>query len=139
MKSVLNNLYNAQDVILLMKIIKSRFQEMQNECGYNSTEFNSTSKLSGCIQRKQSKIILALPVDNEQMEIFEKTLSGGFSCVNTTFSFDTKILIQNLSGKDLQKINIDQSCKAYKHDDLILIYKIKLVNQENYSKKRVIT
>ena len=36
-------------------------------------------------------------------------------------------------------MNIDQSFKAYKHDDLKLIYKIELVNQENYSKKRVTT
>ena len=31
--SDLNDLYNAQDVILLLEIIKNRFQEMQNECG----------------------------------------------------------------------------------------------------------
>ena len=32
-------------------------------------------------------------------------------------------------------MNIDQSFKACKRDDLKLIYKIKLDNQENYSKK----
>ena len=32
-------------------------------------------------------------------------------------------------------MNIDQSFKAYKRDDLKLICKIKLDNQENYSKK----
>ena len=36
-------------------------------------------------------------------------------------------------------MNTDQSFKAYKRDDLKLIHKIKLDNQENYSKKRVIT
>ena len=30
----LNDLYNVQDVILLLEIIEDRFQEMQNECGY---------------------------------------------------------------------------------------------------------
>ena len=29
--SALNNLYNVQDVILLMVIIENRFQEMQNQ------------------------------------------------------------------------------------------------------------
>ena len=111
---------------------------MQNECGYNPRKFNSASKLSGCIQREQSKIILAFPTDNKQMETFEKTLSGGFSCVNTRLSFDSEILMPNLTEKDFQKMNIDQSFKAYKRDDLKLIYKIKLDNQENYSKKRVI-
>ena len=32
-------------------------------------------------------------------------------------------------------MNIDQSFKAYKRNDLKLIYKINLDNQENYSKK----
>ena len=69
------------------------------------------------------------------METFEKTLSGGFSCVNTRLSFDSKILMPNLTEKDFQKMNIHQSFKAYKRDDLKLIYKIKLDNQENYGKK----
>ena len=44
----------------------------------------------------------------------------------------------NFSEKDFPKISIDQY-KAYKPNDLKLIYKIKLDNQENYSQKRVIT
>ena len=58
--SDLNDLHNAQDVILLQEIIESRFQEMQNECGYNPRKVNSASMLNGCILREQSKIILAL-------------------------------------------------------------------------------
>ena len=81
--SDLNDLYNARNVILLLEIIENRFQEMQNECRYNPRKINSSSKLSGCIQSEQSKIILALPTNNKQMETFEKTLSGGFSFVNT--------------------------------------------------------
>ena len=137
--SDLNDLYNAQDVILLLEIIENRFQEMKNKCGYNPRKVNSTSKLTDFIQREQSKVTLALPTDNKQMETFAKTLSGGFSCVNTRLPFYSEILMPNLTGKDFQKMNIDQSFKAYKRDDLKLIYKIKLDNQENYSKKRVIT
>ena len=137
--SDLNDLYNAQDVILLLEIIKNRFQEMQNECGYNPGKVNSASKLSGCIQREQSKIILQFPTDNKQMETFKETLSGGFSCNNTRLSFDSEILMPNFTEKDFQKMNIDQSFKAYKRDNLKLIYKIKLDNQESYSKKGVIT
>ena len=73
------------------------------------------------------------------MEAFEKTLSGGFSWVNTRLSIDSEIFMPNLTEKDFQKMNIDQSFKAYKRDNLKLIYKIKLDNQESYSKKRVIT
>ena len=47
-----NDLYNVQDVILLMVIIENRFQEMQNETGYNPMEINSASKLSSCTQRE---------------------------------------------------------------------------------------
>ena len=45
----------------------------------------------------------------------------------------------DLTEKDFQKMNIGQIFKVYKRDDLKLIYKIKLDNQEKYSKKRVIT
>ena len=96
--SDLNDLYNVQDVILLMVIIENRFQEMQNETGYNPRKINSASKLSSCIQREQSKRILALPTNNCHVEIFEKT-SGGFSCVNTRLSFDTELLMSNLIKK----------------------------------------
>ena len=42
-------------------------------------------------QKDQANNILALPTDNKQMETFEKTLSGSFSCVNTRLSFDIEI------------------------------------------------
>ena len=48
---------------------------MQDKSRYNPRIINSASKLSGCIQREKSKCILVLPVDNTQMEVFEKTLS----------------------------------------------------------------
>ena len=95
--SDLNDLYNAQDVIILLEIIENRFQKIQDKTGYNPRIINSASKLSGCIQREKSKCILALPIDNTQMEIFEKTLCGGFSSVNTRLSFDTELLMPNLN------------------------------------------
>ena len=61
--SDLNNLYNAQDVILLLKIIENRFQTMQDKTKFNPRKCNSASKLSSCIQREQSKVILALPTN----------------------------------------------------------------------------
>ena len=61
-------------------------------------------------------------------------MSGGFSCVITRLSFESETLMPNLTEKDFQKMNIDQSFKACKRDDLKPIYRIKLDNQENYSK-----
>ena len=83
--SFLNDLYNAQDVILLCKTFENRFQAMYEKQGFNPRKCNSASKLSGCIQSEQSKVILALPTSNSIME----TLTGSFSCVNTRLSFET--------------------------------------------------
>ena len=97
--SNLNDLYNAQDVIILLEIIENRFQSMQDKSGYNLRIINSASKLNGCIQREKSKCILALPINN----------------------------------------NIDQSFKAFKRDDLKVVYSLKLDNEETFKKKRIIT
>ena len=73
------------------------------------------------------------------MEVFEKTLSGGFSSVNTRFSFDTKLLMPNLTEKDYRNMNIDQSFKAFKRDDLKVVYSLKLDDEKSFQKKRIIT
>ena len=62
---------------------------------YNPRKYNSASKLKCRIQSEQSKVILALPTNNSIMEIFEKTLTGGFTCANTRLSFDSKLLMPN--------------------------------------------
>ena len=77
--SDLNDLYNGQDVILLLEIMENRFQAMYEKSMYNPRKCNSASKLSGCIQREQSKIILGLPTNNYVMKVFEETLTDGFS------------------------------------------------------------
>ena len=137
--SDLNDLYNAQDVIILLEIIENRFQSMQDKTSYNPRIINSASTLSGCTQREQSKCVLALPINNTQMEIFEKTLSGGFSSVNTRLSFDTELLMLNLTQNDYQKMNIDESFKAFKRDDLKVVYSLKLDDEKKFQKKRSIT
>ena len=100
---------------------------------------NSASKLSSCIQREQSKILLALPTNNSIMEIFEEILTGGFSCVNTRLSFDTELLMPSLTESEYKKMSIDQSLKAYKRDDLKVMYRIKLDNENYYHERRIIT
>ena len=68
----MNDLYNAQDVILLCEIIENRFQQMQEKFGYNPRKCNSASTLSGCVQRDLSKVIIALPAKVEHVEVFER-------------------------------------------------------------------
>ena len=87
--SNLNDLYNAQDVIVLCEIVENRFLNVFGKTTYNSRKGNLASKLRGCIQREQSKITLALLTNNSVMEISEKTLTGDLSCVNAWLSFDT--------------------------------------------------
>ena len=137
--SDLNDLYNVQDVIILLEIIENRFQIIQNKTKYNPRIINSASKLSGCIQREKSKCILALPINSVQMEVFEKTVCGGFSSVNNRLSFDTELLMPNLKTSDYEKMSVDESFKAYKRDDLKIVYSLKLNNDKNFSKKRIIS
>ena len=73
------------------------------------------------------------------MEVFGKILSGGFSSVNTRLSFDTELLMPNLTEKDYRNMNIDQSFKAFKRYDFKVVYLLKLDGEKSFQKKRVIT
>ena len=124
----LNDLYNTQDVILLCEITESRFQAMQNTYGFNPRKCNSASAMSRCIEREISKVIIALPTKSEHVEIFEETVTGGFSCVNTRLAFDTQIQLPNL----IELTNISKKNFNYK-----VAYDLKIDNEK--VKKRVIT
>ena len=134
--SDLNDLYNVQDVIILLEVIENRFQKIMEMTDYNPRIINSASKLSGCIQREKSKCILALPTNNIQMDIFEKTVCGGYSSVNNRLSFDTELLMPNVNKTDYDK---NESPKPFKRDDLKLGYMFKLNDYSSYKRKRVIT
>ena len=43
-----------------------------------------------------SRVIIAFPNSNEVVDIFQQTITGGFSSVNTRLAFDTEILLPNL-------------------------------------------
>ena len=105
----LNDLYNTKDIILLTEIIEIRFQAMQNTYGFNPRKCNSASSMSGCIEREMSKVILTLPTKYEHVEIFEQTVIGGFSSVNTRLAFDSQILLSNLTNQ--KKLETDSISK----------------------------
>ena len=135
----MNDLYNMQDVILLCEIIENRFEKMNKKFGFNPRKCNSASTLSGCVQRNQSKVIIALPTNHSHAEIFEKTLIGGFTCVNNRLGFDTEVLLPNFNKVDYSKMNIDESFKAYKNQNYKVGYNIKLDDDELISQRRVIS
>ena len=50
------------------------------------------------VLKEKCQIILALPTKYEHVEIFEETVIGGFSCINSRLAFDTLILLPNLNN-----------------------------------------
>ena len=47
----------------------------------------------------KSKCCIALPTDAEVVRVFEKTLIGGYSCVNTRIAFDTDLFLNNAKAE----------------------------------------
>ena len=123
--SELNDIYNFQDTILLCKIFEDRTKEMMQKFPYNPPKCTSASSLSGCIHRYLSKEIIALLTQAEVVELFEKTLIGAFSCVNTRLVFDSSTL--------LPKISQGQYNKNFK-----AIYKTKNEEKNIFEDKRIV-
>ena len=91
----LNKIHNFQDTIVLCEIFEQCCSHLQDLFKFNPRKCNSASFFSGCVHRDKSKCCIALATDAEDVRVFEKTLIGGFSCVNTRLTFDTEILLNN--------------------------------------------
>ena len=130
----LNDLCNVQDVIFLSEIIENRFETMHKTYGFNPKKCNSASAMSGYIEREMSKIILALPTKLDHVEIFEQTVTGGFSSVNTRLAFDTQILLPNLPKL---KPNLDFENNPMSEDfNYKIVYNLKL--GKNKTQKKIV-
>ena len=119
--SDMNDLDNFQNTCLFCKIIKNRFGKMHKMYDFNIQRYSLASTLSVCIERDLSKLATALPAYTDLVEMFQKILTGGFSCINTRLVFDAEILLPNHSQADINKMNIDGSFKSYKRQDLKLV------------------
>ena len=113
-------------------------KKINKKFGFNPRKCNSASTLSGCVQRNQSKVIIALPTNYSHAKIFEKSLIGGFTCVNNRLGFDTEVLLPNLN-EDFSKMNTDESFQMYKDQNYKLGYNIKLDEDEVSNQRRVIS
>ena len=91
----LNKIYNFQNTVILCEISEQWSEQLQKLFKYNSHKCNSASSFSVCAHRDQRKCLIALPTDAEHVRVFEKTLIGGFSCVNTRLPFGTQILLND--------------------------------------------
>ena len=106
---------------------------MHDLYGFKPRKCNSASTLSGCIEREMSRVIISLPSSNEAVDIFEQTITGGFSSVNTRLAIDTEISLPNLINEEKQP---EEFQKGYNNK---ICYNIRLNNEKKYSEKRVIT
>ena len=97
--SDLNRIYNFQDTAILCEIFEERSLLCQKLFKYNAKKCNSASSFSGCVQRLKSKCLIALPTDAESIKVFEKTVMGGYSCVNTRVAFDTDLFLKNTKNE----------------------------------------
>ena len=62
-----------------------------------------------------------MPTDADYVRLFEKTVIGGFSCVNTRLAFDTNILLKDTGQeKVLVEINIDGKKQLKRFSSIIL-------------------
>ena len=104
----LNLIYNFQDTTILCEIFEER-SSLQKLFKYNAKKCNSASSFSEFVQRLKSKCSIALPIDAEIINVFEKTVMGGYSCVNTRVGFDTDLFLNNTKKENLflkqQKVN----------------------------------
>ena len=116
----LNKLYNFQGTVILSKIFEQRSLHPQKLFKFNPKKCNSANSFSGCVHRDKSKCLIALPTEAEHVKLFEKTLIGGFSCINTWLAFDFQILLPKNEG-----------------DKYKLVYDVKINNVEQ--KKRITT
>ena len=100
----LSKIHNFQDTVILCEVFEQSSEHLQKLFKYNPRKCNSASSFGGCVHRDKSKCLIALPTDAEHVRVFEKTLIGGFNCVNTRLALDTQIL---LSEKENEKVIFD--------------------------------
>ena len=79
----LNKYYNIQNTLILCVVFERRFDMLQRSFKFNPRKCNSASALSGYAHRNKSKCSIVLPQNAEVVKLFEKTLIGGYSCINT--------------------------------------------------------
>ena len=115
----INKIYDFQDTIILCQIFEQRSEQLQRLFRYSPRKCNSASSFSGCVQRDQSKCLIAHPNEVEHVRVFEKTLIGGFNSVNIRLAFDTQVL---LNDKETGKAVFDLQINGKKHVKRISLY-----------------
>ena len=92
----MNRIYNFQDSLILFEIFEQRASLLEKPFKFNPRKCNSASSFSGTVHRNKSKCNIVIPTNAKQIRVFEKTLIGGYSCVNTRMAFDTELFLKDL-------------------------------------------
>ena len=95
----MNRIYNFQDTLILCEIFEQRASLLEKPFKFNPRKSNSASSFSGTVHRNKSKCNIAMPTNSEQIRVFEKTLIGGYSCVNIRMAFDTEIFLKDTNNE----------------------------------------
>lgn len=67
-----NDIYIAEDVILFCEIFENRANFMHEIYRISGRSCNSATSLNGCIKRNKSRLIIALPTNQNIIQYFEK-------------------------------------------------------------------
>ena len=95
----MNRIYNFQDTLILCEIFEQRASLLEKLFKFNPRKCNSASSFSGTVHRNKSKGNIVMPTNAEQIRVFEKTLIGGYSCVNTRMAFDTEFFLKDKNNE----------------------------------------
>ena len=86
----MNRIYNFQDTLILCEISEQQASLLGKLFKFNPRKCINASSFSSYVHRNKSKCNIVMPTDSEKIRVFEKTLIGGYSCVNTRMAFDTE-------------------------------------------------
>lgn len=97
----MSRIYNFQDTLILCEIFEQRSVLLEKLFKFNPRKCNSASSFSGYVHRNKSKCNIVMPTDAKKIRVFENTLIGGYSCVNTRMAFDTKLFLKDAKNEKI--------------------------------------
>ena len=95
----LNKYYNIQDTLILCVAFERRSDMLQHLLKFKPRKCNSVSALSGYAHRNKSKCNIVLPQNAKVVKLFEKTVIGGYSCINMRLAFETEVFSKDLENE----------------------------------------
>ena len=95
----MNRIYNFQDTLILCEIFEQRSVLLEKLFKFNPRKCNSASSFSDYVHRNKSKCNIVMPTDAKKIRVFENTLIGGYSCVNTRMAFDTRLFLKDAKNE----------------------------------------